>query len=537
MALIKTFITNIRGLQGYQGVQGVQGLSGTNGNTADAAVASYIGTSGRSETRDALMGDYASKYALLRPFLKTKTLASGQHNGFAHAVVISNGNTVLAWRAGANHAPSKGVIKVAIYTSLGATVMGATTAATDATYDLRDPVLTALADGRICLAMFAYNSSTDVPILDGARVSFSSDNGVTWSALAVVDSADTTWAALSGPAVETSTGILILPTYGNSTGSGLSSSRLSRSTDAGVTWAPYSVIANGATDARHYQEPNVVLTDRGDLLAVMRSDTTTSMWSARSSDGGATWSTPIPAFDTGSGAPRLTNRRGFIYAVYRNSSGGAPAVRHSGDSGITWSASTALPTGDSAFPVMAYGAVVPHLTDSLRYFFSAQSADSVTANIVTVEALAPADRTAPLAHACILRNVANYSLATSTVTSIPFTTEDLDTDGFHSASTNPSRITIPAGMGGVYTVTAGIYYAISAATAVQAYIFKNNAQVPGGTEKHEKVTSVDATLSVGAVLYLQAGDYIELKGYQDSGAAVNVRFESTGLSAILVGMV
>ena len=55
--------------------------------------------------------------------------------------------------------------------------------------------------------------------------------------------------------------------------------------------------------------------------------------------------------------------------------------------------------------------------------------------------------------------------------------EDFDTDGFHSTSSNTSRITIPSGKGGKYLLVAQTTFA-SNATGVRIWkIFKNGSEL------------------------------------------------------------
>jgi hypothetical protein len=57
---------------------------------------------------------------------------------------------------------------------------------------------------------------------------------------------------------------------------------------------------------------------------------------------------------------------------------------------------------------------------------------------------------------CALTASADQSTTGYTDTAITFNTEDFDTDAFHDTSTNTSRITIPAGLGGKYLFTFNI---------------------------------------------------------------------------------
>ena len=52
-----------------------------------------------------------------------------------------------------------------------------------------------------------------------------------------------------------------------------------------------------------------------------------------------------------------------------------------------------------------------------------------------------------------LYNTTDQTISTGTWTSITYNSETLDSDGFHSTSSNTSRITIPAGKAGKYIFT------------------------------------------------------------------------------------
>lgn len=127
------------------------------------------------------------------------------------------------------------------------------------------------------------------------------------------------------------------------------------------------------------------------------------------------------------------------------------------------------------------------------------------------------------------------SLTNNAYTSIAFSTETYDTDAYHDTSTNNSRLTIPAGLGGYYAVTALACFAAS-----------GNA-----TQRGAKIL-INATTSIAAVIYgidawsasalrfnisdiyaLAAGDYIELQQFQDSGGAIDSTTATTLALAFL----
>jgi len=103
-----------------------------------------------------------------------------------------------------------------------------------------------------------------------------------------------------------------------------------------------------------------------------------------------------------------------------------------------------------------------------------------------------------------------------------FDTEEFDTDGFHDNSTNPSRFTIPAGLGGKYLLTAGGAWDTNSSGTQRVDVFQKNGSTVVGTEIG-KVPSAATQLGTenAVMLDLAAGDYVEHAVYQDSGGNRN----------------
>jgi hypothetical protein len=94
--------------------------------------------------------------------------------------------------------------------------------------------------------------------------------------------------------------------------------------------------------------------------------------------------------------------------------------------------------------------------------------------------------------------------------------EVYDTDGFHSTTTNNSRITIPSGKAGYYLITGVVTYQNGGTSGQRDFwLFKN-----GTTSLASIVDAKTANflgMSVTDVQYLAVGDYVQIAGYQDSG--------------------
>jgi hypothetical protein len=133
---------------------------------------------------------------------------------------------------------------------------------------------------------------------------------------------------------------------------------------------------------------------------------------------------------------------------------------------------------------------------------------------------------------------ATLSVTAHTQHTLPLPAENFDTDGFHSTSSNTSRITIPSGKGGKYLVQAQLQ---PDSTCNYAYLIfmKNgsNSGMSAGTPGafFDRVQGNGGNtfgLTGSTVLELAATDYIEL-GYQ-SDATRTMTYDCR-FSAIFLG--
>ena len=144
-----------------------------------------------------------------------------------------------------------------------------------------------------------------------------------------------------------------------------------------------------------------------------------------------------------------------------------------------------------------------------------------TGQVVTVASGLPswATPTASSFVGCSLKKVATQTTSAATYTSITFTAEDIDTNGFHDNSTNPSRITIPTGYAGKYLITGQITCPTPADQAHTSAIKKNGANF--NTLPSWKSAQSGAGASANTLIMdLLVGDYVEFAQY--SGAGVDV---------------
>jgi hypothetical protein len=141
-----------------------------------------------------------------------------------------------------------------------------------------------------------------------------------------------------------------------------------------------------------------------------------------------------------------------------------------------------------------------------------------TGQVLTVSGGVPSWATpaggATFAGASANNTSATLSVPNITFTAITFAQENFDTDGYHSTSSNTSRMTIPTGKGGYYQVNGSVRWDNNTTNDRNLYIYKN------GAEYVRSILTPSAaypTQSVNAIISVAATDYLELFVYQASG--------------------
>ena len=148
------------------------------------------------------------------------------------------------------------------------------------------------------------------------------------------------------------------------------------------------------------------------------------------------------------------------------------------------------------------------------------TADSTTAT--GLKWATPASST-PTFVGCRLRSNTAQNLTNNVATAINFQVEDFDTDGFHSTTTNNTRITIPSGKAGYYLFTGHGEIQDNTTGTRYTAIYKNGvladiATSPGGPGR--------ANVVVVSILSASVGDYFELYLQQNSGSTL-VTYDGT----------
>lgn len=120
----------------------------------------------------------------------------------------------------------------------------------------------------------------------------------------------------------------------------------------------------------------------------------------------------------------------------------------------------------------------------------------------------------------ILRQTSAQSVTDATFTSITFGVEDIDRDGGHSTSSNTSRYT--AQTSGWFHASGKVGWASnSAGRRLSQWAVNGNAVNGSRVDLPPTPGAAGGIPAAARPIYLNAGDYLELQGYQDSGGSLN----------------
>ena len=124
-------------------------------------------------------------------------------------------------------------------------------------------------------------------------------------------------------------------------------------------------------------------------------------------------------------------------------------------------------------------------------------------------------------------NSADQTIPPATYTAVVWNSEYYDTDAFHDNSTNTSRMTIPAGKAGKYSVYGLIQCDGGSTNSRSIQIYKNGAMYSVAATTP---SGAYPSLQISGVLDLVATDYVEIYVFQSTGGSVT--FYKTGGTGI-----
>ena len=122
---------------------------------------------------------------------------------------------------------------------------------------------------------------------------------------------------------------------------------------------------------------------------------------------------------------------------------------------------------------------------------------------------------------CRIYHAAPQNVANATATALSFAAERYDIGGMHSTSTNTSRITVPSGAAGVYSIGANVAYA-SNATGYRLTEIRVNGSTRIALTTIPGMSLDNLVVNLSCDYYLSVGDYVETFATQTSGGILAV---------------
>ena len=156
-----------------------------------------------------------------------------------------------------------------------------------------------------------------------------------------------------------------------------------------------------------------------------------------------------------------------------------------------------------------------------------------TGQVLTVSGGVPAWSavSAPTAQAVACDKNVGQVITSGGYTALIFDNELIDTDGFHSTSSNTSRLTVPAGLGGKYLVNVVLY--VNPVNINGDFVAKLQVN---GNDKNRWSVKVKANEpfapSFSSIISLNATDYVEVLCYQNTGSNMTVDSNQYGQFAM-----
>lgn len=127
-------------------------------------------------------------------------------------------------------------------------------------------------------------------------------------------------------------------------------------------------------------------------------------------------------------------------------------------------------------------------------------------------------------------NSGTQSVSNNTITTLSFDSESYDPWAMHDTSTNTSRLTVTEP--GVYLIGGHLEWASDATNIRGIYIRLNGSTVLGYVIANA-VNGFATVLNVVTEYQLTTGDYVELRGYQNSGGMLDAAGGLSGCSMFI----
>jgi hypothetical protein len=123
---------------------------------------------------------------------------------------------------------------------------------------------------------------------------------------------------------------------------------------------------------------------------------------------------------------------------------------------------------------------------------------------------------------CSIYKSGTQSLANDTVVTVTWDSEYYDTDAIHSTSSNTSRLTVPAGLGGKWELMCSLSFAAATQGAYRSLRVLKNGSAINFFDGAPAGSTSQTSISYSNIFDLVATDYIEVTADQNSGGTINL---------------
>lgn len=118
-----------------------------------------------------------------------------------------------------------------------------------------------------------------------------------------------------------------------------------------------------------------------------------------------------------------------------------------------------------------------------------------------------------------VHNAGAQSIPSATNTTLSFTSERFDTNAIHDNVTNPSRLT--CNTNGYYHIVASVAFQANATGIRRASLLLNGVTEIAAHDSPTIGVAYDTVVNLSTIYQLTVGQYITVRVWQDSGAALN----------------
>lgn len=286
--------------------------------------------------------------------------SDGLYNAFASFAITDTGRLITAYMHGTAHDNAGSTVRIAYSDNKGATWVSLGDVFTPTgNQRMKSFQITNVGGGKL-YGIGWYSDTTNTPNEGRMFTSSSTDNGLTWSARALMTAQPhTLFSATETGVVILDNGNWMTAAYGKNGASGFWTTSIGISTNQGTTWA-WTEKLDGDIDSISWTEPTLQVTPNGAVQCLIRNLTDGKIWRMVYTQTTGTWGTNAMAFvNNGKPAQAVTSNGSVVTIVRDQIALGDGLLRFSRDNGATWTDPQTVSNGRGTFSYAAMHEITP----------------------------------------------------------------------------------------------------------------------------------------------------------------------------------